>query len=77
MKENNRSVVPFFIIGNPRSGTTLVRLMLNNHPDVVVPPESGFSLWLAEDYSNKDFPIYEIYLDEGEYGFHLKYKVIG
>lgn len=37
---------PFFILGNPRSGTSLFRLMLNNHPDITVPPECGFSDWL-------------------------------
>ncbi|MEI2419192.1 sulfotransferase [Arthrospira platensis SPKY2] len=43
---------PFFIIGNPRSGTTLLRLMLNNHPQITVPPECGFALWLSEKYQN-------------------------
>lgn len=33
---------PFFIVGAQRSGTTLLRLMLNRHPDVSVPFESGF-----------------------------------
>ena len=33
---------PFFIVGSARSGTTLLRLMLNAHPAVAVPPESRF-----------------------------------
>jgi len=33
---------PFFVIGCPRSGTTLVRLMLDSHPRLAVPPESHF-----------------------------------
>ncbi|MEY3361133.1 MAG: hypothetical protein RL531_852 [Actinomycetota bacterium] len=34
---------PFtFIIGCPRSGTTLLRAMLDSHPDLAVPPESYF-----------------------------------
>lgn len=33
---------PFFIVGSARSGTTLLRLILNAHPDVAVPPESRF-----------------------------------
>ena len=33
---------PLFVIGAQRSGTTMLRLMLNRHPDVVVPFESGF-----------------------------------
>jgi hypothetical protein len=37
----------FFIVGSARSGTTLVRLLLNAHPEIVVPPESRFvvELW--------------------------------
>ena len=34
--------VPFFIVGSARSGTTLLRLMLNAHREVAVPPESRF-----------------------------------
>jgi hypothetical protein len=34
---------PFtFIIGCPRSGTTLLRAMLDSHPDLAVPPEAYF-----------------------------------
>ncbi|MFN2594520.1 MAG: sulfotransferase [Actinomycetota bacterium] len=38
---------PFFIVGSARSGTTMLRLMLNAHPEVAVPPESRFivELW--------------------------------
>jgi hypothetical protein len=43
----NVSEIPFFIVGSARSGTTLLRLMLNAHPEVAVPPESRFitELW--------------------------------
>ncbi|MEP6940126.1 MAG: sulfotransferase [Rudaea sp.] len=30
------------IVGAPRSGTTMLRLMLDAHPDLAVPPETGF-----------------------------------
>jgi hypothetical protein len=40
----------FFIIGNPRSGTTLLRLMLNKHSKTSVPPEAAFLVWLYKDY---------------------------
>lgn len=33
---------PFFVVGSARSGTTLLRLMLNAHRAVAVPPESRF-----------------------------------
>ena len=32
---------PFFIIGHPRSGTTLLRAILSRHPLAFVPPENG------------------------------------
>lgn len=46
---------PFFILGNPRSGTSMFRLMLNRHPMIVVPPECGYILWFYESYKNHDF----------------------
>src|SRR5690242_20311251 len=30
------------IVGAPRSGTTLLRFMIDAHPDVAIPPETGF-----------------------------------
>ena len=32
---------PFFLLGSPRSGTTLLRALLCAHPDVLIPPENG------------------------------------
>jgi hypothetical protein len=35
--------LPFpFIVGVGRSGTTLLRLMLDAHPEIAIPPETGF-----------------------------------
>ncbi|WP_168567228.1 sulfotransferase family protein [Crateriforma spongiae] len=31
---------PFFIVGCPRSGTTLIQVFLNRHPNVICPPET-------------------------------------
>jgi hypothetical protein len=45
----------FFIIGNPRSGTTLFRLMLNKHSKMIVPPEAGFLVWLYKDIKDENF----------------------
>ncbi|WP_426377473.1 sulfotransferase family protein [Desulforudis sp. 1031] len=33
----------------------MLRLMLNNHPLISVPPECGFALWLYEKYKEKSF----------------------
>lgn len=30
------------VVGAPRSGTTLLRFMLDAHPDLAIPPETGF-----------------------------------
>jgi len=41
---------PFpFVVGCRRSGTTLLRAMLDSHSDVAVPPESRFLVALAPD----------------------------
>lgn len=48
------------IIGSPRSGTTLLRIMLDSHPNIAIPPETGF-LILGEDLNssgNQDFEIF-------------------
>lgn len=58
---------PFFILGNPRSGTSLLRLMLNSHPEIVVPPECGFLLWLSDKYayqSSYDEHTYSNFVDD-------------
>ena len=39
-----------FILGNLRSGTTLLRLILDSHSNITVPPECGFLLWLKPKY---------------------------
>lgn len=47
----------FFIVGSARSGTTLLRMMLNAHPEVVVPPESRFvvDLYRSDEVQVDDF----------------------
>ena len=32
-----------FVVGAPRSGTTLLRLMLDSHPVMAIPPETGWA----------------------------------
>jgi hypothetical protein len=45
------SQVPvFFIIGRPRSGTTLLRVLFEAHPHVIIPPESPFIISLYKKY---------------------------
>lgn len=40
-KDGERPPVPF-VVGVTRSGTTLLRLMLDAHPDMAIPPETHF-----------------------------------
>ncbi len=45
----------FFVVGPPRGGTTMLRLLLNSHPEVCVPPETVFFPFLlrnAESYGD-------------------------
>jgi hypothetical protein len=37
-------LTPFFLVGFQRSGTTLLRLMLDNHPDIAIPLDT-VGLW--------------------------------
>lgn len=48
-----RRLPPGFIIGVYRSGTTLLRFILDSHPNIVVPPESNFLNGLAELWRNE------------------------
>jgi hypothetical protein len=36
------------VVGVPRSGTTLLRMMLDAHPELAVPPETGFLVPLSD-----------------------------
>lgn len=42
-----REAAPLFIVGVDRSGTTLLRVLLDRHPDLAIPPESHFipAMW--------------------------------
>ncbi len=49
--EKENKIVPlFFIIGRPRSGTTMLRYLLDAHPNVVIPGECNFILSLSRYY---------------------------
>lgn len=46
------------IVGAPRSGTTLLRFMLDAHPELAIPPETGF-LTLASSFKDKKEGLYD------------------
>jgi hypothetical protein len=47
---------PLLIGGCPRSGTTLVRALLDNHPGIAVPPETNFVLPVWHDRASFSSP---------------------
>lgn len=52
MKENlplSGRHAPIFVVGTSRSGSTMLRLMLNRHPELAIPPESHFLIPLVQD----------------------------
>lgn len=51
---------PFFLIGTQRGGTTLLRLMLNQHGNLAVPPESHFLIPVLKALKGKR------HLDKGD-----------
>lgn len=55
---------PIFILGNPRSGTSLLRLMLHSHSHISIPPESHFFLWLEDKYKNWNINRLEDYIND-------------
>lgn len=67
----------FFIVGSARSGTTLLRRILNSHSHICIPPESRFIVDLyggtdtvrVDDFLNalrahKHWPFWDIPIDE-------------
>jgi hypothetical protein len=54
MEKNESNPVPvFFIVGRARSGTTLLRTILDNHPAVLIPQECAFVTGLYSKYHSK------------------------
>jgi len=48
--DHQNDIPLFFIIGRPRSGTTLLRMLFESNPNVIIPPESPVILNLYKKY---------------------------
>jgi hypothetical protein len=51
---------PIFVIGYMRSGTTMLRLMINKHPDLFVPRESAYFQRLPMKYPDRMHQVQDI-----------------
>lgn len=51
--ENLNNIPFFFVVGRPRSGTTLLRTLFDAHPNVNFPPECQFIVNLYPKYGKK------------------------
>jgi len=56
---------PTFVIGVPRSGTTLLRILLDSHSQIAAGPESG---WITGDYTETSLKSLTELLGDGELG---------
>ncbi|UJH92521.1 sulfotransferase [Antarcticibacterium sp. 1MA-6-2] len=46
------SAKPFFILSNPRSGSSLLRVICESNQNISVPPECGYIEWWFEKYKD-------------------------
>lgn len=55
------TVAPIFILGNGRSGTTLMRFMLNAHPDIYISEEVCYHFWLRNVHGSYRRRLYQFF----------------
>jgi hypothetical protein len=56
-------VQQFFILSNPRSGSSLLRIICDSHQQLSVPPESGFMEWCIKNIKTGMCPIVKILIE--------------
>jgi hypothetical protein len=54
--DGHRSAGPIFVVGSMRSGSTMLRLILDSHPHVAIGPETGFMSGVA---AVKEVPLWK------------------
>ncbi len=53
MSNQHSAIRPVFMVGCPRSGTTLTQTIIGTHPQVLTFPETGFFTYLYGDYPSR------------------------
>lgn len=67
---------PIFLVGAERSGTTLLRLMMDHHPDIAMQGEFEFVVdYLAPDGAQPDLQTYCTYLQANRVFRHWQFEV--
>lgn len=69
--EDAKAPRPLFVLGQPRSGTTLTEMVLAAHPDVAGCGELGAATKAASTFLSKDAPDFDPALFEETYRAHL------
>lgn len=70
---------PFFIIGAPRSGNTLLRRLLYAHPDIHIPPETyvlGKTIRLYRQYNKMNWPDL-VHFTLAQFEFYQEFETFG
>lgn len=59
-KQKTVRLDPVFIIGYMRSGTTMLRLMINKHPDLFIPQESAYFERVPMKFRNRTHQVQDL-----------------
>lgn len=80
MKTEDLSKIPiFFILGRPRSGTTLLTTLFNAHPNIRIAPEFPIMLFLYQRFKhvkNWDEATIRSFVDHAYYNSKFNYRTL-
>lgn len=80
MEKNDLNNIPiFFIMGRPRSGTTLLTTLFNAHPNVRIAPEFPIMLFLYQRFKNVkvwDEATIRSFVDHAFYNSRFNYRTL-